>query len=271
LQANAQHARDGLDKAVNIVHIGSDREAVSKDALRSPATTTYGGGVINGSVKLLARFFMPGGSMSDERPEYGTQIERLRGNRKHGDERRDGLIANWRTIEKMIAQGSPTGGETFGAPGSTVPSATLMSLSLDIDRFAHFHARCLSDEGAWVPRGIDTPNLLDGLATRIGHFINSDDARLAWDFHDELEQLEDMSHKAVNPDGIVWAEVGHRCTMTECNGRYKVQINRDNGHTAGWRPIAVCFTVDQDGREHMNREHAVDGLLLAATADLVAA
>jgi len=255
-----------------VVYGSSEFGVVSKDAPGSPPRAERNRrGTINGSVKLLARFFMPGGSMSDERPEYGTQIERLRGNRKHGDDRRDGLITNWRTIENMIAQSEGASGGSTVADSHMAPSSTLIGLSLDIDRFAYFHARCLSDEGDWVPRGIDTPNLLDGLATRIGHFINSDDARLAWDFHDELEQLEDRAHKAVNPDGRAWVDVGQRCTMTDCPGRYKVQIDRDNGYTAGWRPQAVCFVVDHKGHEHMNVEHSTDGLLLAAISNMVAA
>lgn len=255
-----------------VVHPKGDREEVSKDTFRFPVTATKCGGKINGSSIRVARFFVPGGQMSDERPNPLEQIEHLRGNRKRDKERRAGLIIDYLAIENMIALGdSGSGGQHGRSVGDKAPAAHLIAVSQDIDAFAKFHARCLVDETAWMPRGIDTPRLLDGIASRIGHFTNGDDARLAWGFADELHDIAERAHNAANPDGSAWVDVGHQCTMPECAGRYRVKINRDNGATFGWRPQAVCFTVDENGLDHMHADHAVDGLLLAATADMVAA
>src|SRR5690606_34625310 len=109
------------------------------------------------------------------------------------------------------------------------PSAHLMSTSVDIDRFAKFHAKCLVEESDWRPSGTDSAALLEGLASRIGHFTNGDDALLAWDFSDELDGLLARSKAALLPDGHVWYEVGHHCHETGCAGRMKVRVNRDNG------------------------------------------
>lgn len=198
--------------------------------------------------------------MSDARPnpiEAANQLRRL--------------ARNWTTIEHMIADGASSDNGPVSGYTSTVPAAALMSLSNDIDRFTRFHARCLADEGNWTPRALDTPTLLDGLASRIGHFTNNEDARLAWDFTDELDTLADRAHNAVNPDGRAWSETGHHCLEPDCAGRYLVRINRDNGHTPGWRPLAVCFTTDDLGIDHMTPGHSVDALLVAAASALVAA
>lgn len=181
------------------------------------------------------------------------------------------LAKDWRTIESMIVNGEGASQGATSGYGSTVPAPSLMSLSQTIDTFARFHARCLLDESDWQPKGLDTPSLIEGLASRIGHFTHTEDARLAWDFQDELDDLSARAKAAVNPDGNVWVEVGHHCSVEDCTGRMKVRVNRDNGFNAGWRPMAYCFTVDDNGVEHMSADHEVDGLLLAATADLVAA
>lgn len=198
----------------------------------------------------------PGGRMSESRPNPITNAESLRV-----------LAGRWKQIEDMVPDGNPKGGASFGRPDSAVPSASLIAITQDIDRFARFHAQVLLDETTWKPTGRGTWSLLHDLAARIGHFTNGDDAQLAWAFADELDELNARALNAIRPDGTAWVDVGHHCNVPGCGGRYKVRINRDRGHVPGWRPRAMCFSVDANGGEHMNMSHALDGMILAAFPD----
>ncbi|MCK9602221.1 MAG: hypothetical protein M0R06_24465, partial [Sphaerochaeta sp.] len=126
------------------------------------------------------------------------------------------------------------------------------------------------DETAWRPGSTDTPDLLEALAMRIGHFTANPDPLVAWDFAEDVEQVDHKAWKVARPDGWTWVPIDRACYIEGCPGKMHIHINRDDprddADLALWRPEAVCFTERKglDGKpvKHMTHDHRVDAKLL---------
>lgn len=134
----------------------------------------------------------------------------------------------------------------------------VLDAKMGIDGLALTYCQVLLDETAWRPGSTDTPDLLEALAMRIGHFTANPDPLVAWDFSEDVDAVARKSWPVARPVGLAWIDLDIKCSEPECAGKMRVRINRDeplDDHSlALWRPIAVC---SKDGG------HQVDAKLLA--------
>lgn len=177
------------------------------------------------------------------------------------------LARDLRTLETRIGgfhRRSREGVRT-GAPGSTVPALSGISVTQRADAFAYFHARCLIEESSapFRPRGMGTPAILEALRDHVGFWTEHADQRLALDFADELAEVTAVVRDELEPRALAWVEVGGECSVDGCGGRYRVQVDRDSDLRDDWHPRAECWRRTDHG-DRLTPGHDVDAVELAA-------
>jgi hypothetical protein len=182
------------------------------------------------------------------------------------------MAAVYRELAGQILAGTSAAlrDRVTGEESETAPlSIPVLVAMMRIDAFAEFHARALMDESIdnWAPSSSYTPDILDGLAGRIGHFTANPDPRIVEGFDADLREAFIHAVKIARPSGIQTRPIDVACFEVGCDGEYRVTLPRPeevDGLTdiererrfKDSRPAGVCTK---------NHSHRIDAMLAIAT------
>lgn len=175
--------------------------------------------------------------MSEHRPNPVALAEALRS-----------LAECWLELDReLMRKGGPSssaGASEHGAP----LDLTVLDAKRTIDTFAATYAHMLlDDDPEWQPPAT-TVALLHALALRIGHWTHHEDARVAYEFAEDVERVGREAWAVARPTGIGHIPIGP-CLTTDCAGMMRVTIDRDRPmderSLALWQPAAIC-SKDRD-------------------------
>ena len=181
--------------------------------------------------------------MIDTKPEVAPSVTLANNLRRLG--------GWWVELDNLLGhnEGAARGGSREGR----VPiNLNVLDTMRAIEGFAHAYARMLmNDDMKWRKPTGGCNVLLNALADRVGHFMNTPMTK-------ELAALNKQAEHTARPDGKANIPLGIPCFADECTGEMRVPIDRDhpipaNGLTL-WRPTATC---SQDAT------HQCDARLLA--------
>lgn len=150
--------------------------------------------------------------------------------------------------------------------GATDPAVPLdldvVEARRKIDLLAFQYAKMLMDDTDWRPSGQETPALLAGVASRIGHFTHGDDPRIGDDLAAEVDALARECWRVARPDGWAMSDIDRACPVDGCAGRMRMPIDRD----AWSEPLAIEFLERVAKCSHDN-EHSVPAKVLVEIGD----
>lgn len=158
------------------------------------------------------------------------------------------LAECWGELDKSLDRTS--GKASRGSTEGKVPlDLDVLDAKRAIDEFAVTYAHMLMDDDpTWTPPA-GTPQMLHGLALRVGHFTHHEDPILAHEFAEEVERIHGEAWTVARPTGVGKIPVGP-CLEAGCAGIMRVTIDRDKPmderSLALWQPAAVC----SEEREH---------------------
>lgn len=167
------------------------------------------------------------------------------------------LIEAWRELDQDLTRTNGKGSRGKGE-GVVPLDLDVLDAIREIDTFAHIYCRMLAEDPKWKPRALNTGALIQSIIDRIGHFTHSDDALLAYEFIQDLEDVHRDAWKVARPDGKAYIPIG-QCFADGCDGKLRVLIDRDRpldvASLTMWRPNAKCDADDS---------HVIDARLYAA-------
>lgn len=167
------------------------------------------------------------------------------------------LIEAWKELDSELTR--IDGKASRGKTESKAPlNLEALDASRTIDTFARTYCHKLAQDPKWRPRALNTGALIQSIIDRIGHFTHSDDAELAYEFIQDLENVHRHAWAVARPDGKARIPIGH-CFQDGCTGKLRVLIDRDRpldpSSLTMWRPNAKCDADDG---------HVIDARLYAA-------
>ena len=123
-----------------------------------------------------------------------------------------------------------------------------------IDTDVHTYAKMLADDSGKQPPGHTTVTLIMWLKRHVGHFTHGDDAQTAHAFADDADRWAKTLEHAADPGGWVPIDLHEECIEDNCNGTYRVAINRDEP-----LPYELAYSVlkGKDARCSKNKDHVM--------------
>lgn len=169
------------------------------------------------------------------------------------------------------AKGPKTGGADYVSGSAAPGNLTVIDARFAIDHRAFEWAKELIDGGSWFPpRAATTPDLLEAIAGRVGHWTGDDHPDAGETFAAEINAALKVAETAAHPNHARRIPLQVPCAEVECPGWYTVALPEweddteqlpERARIRRWldtRPRAVCDEV---------RSHNVDAQIAANWRD----